>query len=164
MKVQLVGTKLSPKFKALAKKIPSLVQDTMEALTADALKDYESTVATWNNKPEFIVKRQSKNIWTITTDDEIYAMLDSGTRPHKIEAKPGHVLAFQNKYVAKTSPRVIASTSGGPSGKTVFAMSVDHPGTKARYFNKTIAAKYTPTKVAKEMQTALKGGLEAVGL
>lgn len=47
---------------------------------------------------------------------EYAADVEFGTKPHKITAKDGGVLAFQK------------------DGKTVFAKSVNHPGTKAQPF------------------------------
>lgn len=123
------------------------------------LADFKKTVATWNDKPTFSAKvDQGAAVGgvriQIGTDDPVYGYVDEGTKPHLIKAKKG-ALAFRGgKYRAKTRPRVIGSTSGGATGKTVYARAVHHPGTKKREFTKTIANKWK-VDFQKEIKNAL---------
>jgi hypothetical protein len=127
---------------------------------AGMLADFKKTVATWNDKPTFSSKvDQGAAVGgvriQIGTDDPVYGFVDEGTKPHIIRPKHGKILAFKGgKYRAKTKPRVIGSTSGGATGKAVFAQVVHHPGTKKREFTKTIANKWK-VDFQKEIKNAL---------
>jgi hypothetical protein len=162
MALRFVGKGLAKKYQELARKMPSLVDDTMRSIAEDAKSDFEKTTETWKNKPRFDVVKQTRS-YNVTTQDAVYAYVDKGTKPHRIRPVNANVLAFQGGYQAKTTPRVIASRSGGPSGPVVFSVGVMHPGTEARQFTKTILDKWQK-KVAPTMRIALKGGLESVGL
>ena len=112
--------------------------------TAKAIKiDYDVTTQTWTNRPTFTVETTKWYERLISTDSTIYLYVTGGTRPHVIRAKNAQYLAFQGgPYSAKTSPRIIASKPGGPSGPTVYRQEVQHPGTQAREFEKTISDKW----------------------
>lgn len=127
--------------------------------------DFDKTAATWKKKPEF-EKEQSNGYSVMSagywTANEIYGYLTHGTKgPYPIP-KPGNTsaktLRFQwggpGSYSAKTSPRRISSTTGGPSGPMVFRKRVMHPGIKAREFDETIAEKWTP-EFARRMKNAM---------
>jgi hypothetical protein len=120
--------------------------------------DFQRTTRTWNHKPPFeiVLKRNAEGlVGSVTTDDKIYLWVDKGTKPHKIRPKKGGWLVFRSQYRAKTRPTVIGSTPGGASGRTVAVQRpVNHPGTKARKFSKTIAKKYKP-RFKKLMERAL---------
>ena len=156
------GKGLSKKYQAMAKAMPTLVRDEMMSIARDAQEDFEKTVVTWKNKPAFYIDERPRS-YVVETDDEIYGFVDKGTKPHKIEPVNANALAFQGGYQAKTTPRVIASRPGGPSGSVVFAASVQHPGTEARGFTKIILTRWQK-QVEPRMRAALKGGIEAVGL
>lgn len=113
------------------------MQDAAEAAKADL----ESTFATWNHQPTVRVSARSDG-YSISVDDKIWQMLDSGTRAHRIIARKAKRLRFVGGYRAKTRPGFIGSQSGGASGGVAFAQSVQHPGTKARGWSKLIGAKY----------------------
>jgi hypothetical protein len=126
--------------------------------TADAmLADFKATTKTWHHQPEF-EKTYSVGADKIEilagTDDPIYRYVDQGTKPHPIFAgiytgkSRKKALAFQwagpGSYRAKTTPGVIGSGPGGPSGPMVAFPYVQHPGTEARGFSRAIAKKWGP--------------------
>lgn len=107
----------------------------------DALKDMQKTTATWRNQPDFVAKEQ-RDGFMVGTENDIWTMLDKGTRAHRIIARKAKRLRFSSGYSAKTRPGFVGSQSGGSSGGPVFAQSVQHPGTTARAWSKLIGAKY----------------------
>lgn len=163
MAIKFLNKGLAQKYQNMAKQLRGLKDDTMMAIAEEAKRDFEATVSTWDNKPEFVIDVRPRS-YAIITDDEVYGFVDKGTKPHKIPVGELGFLAFRGSYQAKTSPRVIQSRSGGASGSYVYTTkTIDHPGTEAREFTKTINNKWQG-QVANRMRQALKGGLEAVGL
>jgi len=141
----------------------------------DIQKDFEATTKTWNHKPKFVkevdVKTSPVQV-LVGTDDEIYRYVDEGTKPHPIFAgiytgkSNKKALAFQwggkGSYRAKTSPGVIGSKAGGPSGPFVAFPYVMHPGTKPRNFDITIQKKWEP-KFKRLMEAAMSAGAKGSG-
>lgn len=131
------------------------------------LKDYQAGTRTWSHKVEFdaelIINPNGGVSITVDTDDEIYTFVHDGTKPHKIEPKtPGRRLRFQGTYTAKTVPGVIQSRSGGSSGEFQYRQSVQHPGSKGRFFTKPIFKKWRPF-FEREMKRALAEGAKNTG-
>lgn len=84
------------------------------------------------NKPSLEDSVKSKiedNVVTIYTDNKILTFLEKGTRPHKIRAKPGKMLAFRSQ-----SSGVRKDGSKFSFGDTIFTKEVNHPGFEARPF------------------------------
>lgn len=107
---------------------------------AQAIKrDFEATVATWVRKPEFVIENTQYGA-NIYTTDKIYGYVSGGTRPHVIAAKNAPTLAFNTSgFAPKTAPRIIGSKAGHAAGPPpAFPQQVQHPGTEAREFEKTI--------------------------
>ena len=138
-------------------------------------KDFEATTKTWSHKPQFVKEVDTKTSPVqvlVGTDDEIYRYVDEGTKPHPIFAgiytgkSNKKALRFQwggkGSYRAKTSPGVIGSKAGGPSGPFVAFPFVQHPGTKARNFDITIQKKWTP-RFKRLMEQALSAGAKNSG-
>ena len=131
----------------------------------DIKKDFEATTKTWKHKVKFtVVSSVDPNVEVLVgTDDEIYGYVNYGTKPHLIfPKKPGGVLAFPSSYTAKTKPRVIGSTAGGPSGPIMIRPYVEHPGTEAREFDKVIQQKWTP-RFKRLMEQAMSRAAKASG-
>lgn len=126
------------------------LRDAAEA----ALEDFEKTSATWRHRPSFVMKEQ-KDGYLVGTDDDVWNMLDHGTRAHRIIARRAKRLRFAGGFSAKTRPGFIGSTSGGSTGGPVFAQSVRHPGTTARAWSKLIASKYR-VQMLRYIQTRIK--------
>lgn len=124
----------------------------------EGLIEYRKTVKTWDNKPVFKADlpriHGADIVFMFGTDNEIYAYVDFGTRPHLILPRRAPALAFQSGYTPKTARGVIGSTRGGSSGNRVFARAVYHPGTQARLFTKIIAAK-AQAKIKPRMDKAI---------
>ena len=108
----------------------------------EMLRRFRRTTGSWRHKPHFEVLQEStpSSVTVMAgTDDPIYRFVDQGTRPHTIEPiGQGYPLRFQEGYRAKTMPGVLGSSQGGPTGATVRAMRVRHPGTKPRGFTQMI--------------------------
>lgn len=113
----------------------------MQDAAEDALKDFQKTTATWRNQPDWTIKERADGA-TVSTDNDVWNMLDKGTRAHRIVARKAKRLRFSSGFSAKTRPGFVGSQSGGSSGGPVFAQSVQHPGTTARGWSKLIGAKY----------------------
>lgn len=103
--------------------------------------DFQVTTATWNNAPTFRINASG---WQreIGTDGEIYSMLNEGTAAHRILPKRGKVLRFTGPFQAKTVPNTISSGPGSKGSAESFSRGVNHPGTKARNWDKAIAKKW----------------------
>jgi hypothetical protein len=100
----------------------------------------------------------------VLTDNKIYGYVNNGTVPHVIAAKNAKTLAFpwggKGSYKAKTAPGKQVHNPGGGNvsgGKFVFPMAVQHPGTEARDFDKTIKKLMEP-KYKRAMEAAMKEG------
>lgn len=126
------------------------MRDAAEA----AQKDIESTTKTWRHQPSIEVKER-KDGYSIEVHDDVWQMLDKGTRAHRIVARRAKRLRFAGGYRAKTRPGFIGSQSGGASGGPVFRQSVWHPGTTARGWSKLIGAKYR-AQLARFIQTRIR--------
>ena len=113
------------------------MRDAAEA----AQVDFEKTTATWQHKPDWIIKEQQDG-FLVGTDDDVWNMLDKGTRAHRIIARRAKRLRFAGGFTPKTRPGFVGSQAGGVNGGPVFVQSVQHPGTTARGWAKLIAAKY----------------------
>lgn len=129
------------------------MQDAAEAAKADL----ESTFTTWNHQPTITTKERSDG-YSLSVDDDVWNMLDKGTRAHRIIARKAKRLRFAGGYRAKTRPGFIGSQAGGTSGGVVFRQSVMHPGTKARSWSKLIGTKYRAklqTFISKRIKEAM---------
>lgn len=162
MALKFLNKGIANKYQDLAKKMPEVKDRVLREVAEEAKDDFERTVATWKDKPEFEIEERPRS-FAVVTDDEKYNWVDKGTRPHIIRPKNGNYLAFQGGYQAKTTPRVIGSRPGGSSGPTVYSQEVHHPGTEAREFSKTIYNKWQQ-EFASRMTDGIKQGVESVGL
>lgn len=113
----------------------------LEDAAKDAKKDFEKTSATWAHQPMFVIKEQPTG-YLVGTEDDVWNMLDVGTRAHLIIARKAKRLRFRAGFTPKTRPGFVGSQTGGANGDPVFASVVHHPGTTARAWSKLIAAKY----------------------
>ena len=122
--------------------------------------DYEKTVKTWKRDVDFDID-ETRFGANVGTDDEVYGYVDKGTKPHVIRPKKAKVLAFRTGGRPKTRPRTITSYEGKPgSPPTLFRPEVQHPGTEARDFTKTIQ-KRSEKRFAREYRKALRIKLRA---
>lgn len=141
-------SKFENEIKGVAKRLNNRVDQT-----------YDNITQTWENKPVFNKKIGASVLRgglfgkgalyaSVTTDSDIYWFVTKGTKPHPIEPKPTNptgMLVFGSTYKAKTTPRVLKSSSGGSSGPSVFARRIEeHPGSEARNFEDEIVKEQKP--------------------
>lgn len=112
--------------------------------TAKAIKvDFDVTTQTWQHRPTFKIASPSEFTREISTDDDVYAMLEVGTKPHVIRPKRARgILRFTMPFRSKTIPNEIRSRKGNKGNTPVVARRVNHPGTKPRLWSKVIAKKW----------------------
>ena len=136
--------------------------------------DYQKTTRTWSHKVVF--HRYSRYglrelAAGVDTEDEIYGYVERGTKPHVIMAgiytgkSNKKALAFPSVFRPKTKPRVIGSAAGYKGGATIVRPFVQHPGTEAREFSKTIKKEREPwfrKRVDKAMSQARKASGHAI--
>ena len=138
------------------------LRNALRRINYQVKKDLESTVVTWDEKPEFketTTVRPKEPTWgaSVTTDNEIYHWVNDGTglegpKHQKYPIYAGiytgksdkKALAFPSVFKPKTRPRRIASYAGMKGGKTVMRPYVMHPGIKARDFTGMIYRKRRP--------------------
>ena len=131
-------------------------------------KDFEKTVKAWSRKPKFekIVSVDPDVEVLVGTDNKVYGYVNDGTRPHLIFPKKAKALSFRwggkGSYRPKTKPRFIGSVPGGPTGPKVVRPYVQHPGTKAREFDKTIEKKWR-SAFKRRMEKAMRSAAKASG-
>lgn len=120
-------------------------------------REYQRTVQSWEKKPKFYVRSaRGPGVIEIVagTDSELYRGVDLGNPPHVIRARKARVLRFRTGYVAKTTPGVIGSESGGYTDGFVSAQQVQHPGNEPRRFS-LIIAESARKRMQRELQDAI---------
>jgi len=144
------------------------IQSAAKAAASEMEKDFKATVATWSSKPKFekIVAVDPNVEVLVGTDDKVYGYVNDGTRPHLIFPKRAKALSFRwggkGSYKPKTKPRFIGSLPGGATGPRIARPYVQHPGTKAREFDKTIEKKWR-SAFKRRMEQAMGKAAKASG-
>ena len=95
--------------------IKRIVVESTVAIQSDAVSLAPEDTGNLKNSIDFNITNDSLT-GEVFAGAEYAPDVEFGTAPHKISAKPGGTLAFKM------------------NGKTVFAKSVNHPGTKAQPF------------------------------
>lgn len=119
----------------------------LEKLGEGMKKDFEKTVETWEDHPEFVIHMSTTKgllLVEVSTDDEIYAYVDGGTEEHIIEAAIAPYLVYKKGYTPKTVPRVLSSGPSSYAGPTRRRKVVIHPGTEPRNFAEVVQEEWTP--------------------
>lgn len=144
------GVALNPKAMARA------IENTLTAAARSAKVDFDVTTRTWTNRPKFIiVKLAYQRI--VGTDSKVYLYVTRGTKRHKIKAKNARALTFRvGGFRAKTRPGWIGSNKGAQGKDWRSKREVDHPGSKARNFEKTIGEKWQ-----KELPVLMQKAIDA---
>lgn len=143
----------------------------LEKQCAPRLKSYFTRiVAPWDDahRPDFAVevKGEETTGYTITcqptgANAQYWLWTSRGTRPHKIVPKNAPRLIFQLGYKPHTGIDGHYRGPGVATGPWVAAKSVNHPGTKARHFEESIARWYAPVfkrVMEKAIQDAITQG------
>lgn len=140
-----------------------VVENGLSAAARGARVDFNVTTKTWSTRPEFVIEK-IKDGRKVYTKSEIYGYVNDGTRPHTIAPRNGKALVFGGPgFKAKTSPGVIGSKKGARGKGTIITPKpVQHPGTQARNFSKTIAAKWQE-QLPKIMQAQISRVVKAKG-
>lgn len=129
------------------------IEQRMEQRVKPALlKSHEKIVSSWKSDVGFKARKFISgdqiaiSINAIGRDKAIWTYVDQGTKPHVILPRNAPRLRFRTGYNPKTlaSPARTVSGGGMATGPTVFAKKVNHPGTEAREFTKTIAEDIKP--------------------
>lgn len=148
--------------RALILEIPRAIDNSARR----AKQLFESCVASWGHAVKFEIwqtKLSNGRVTIVGTKDPIFNFVDGGTKEHLIFPVRAKMLVFQwggkGSYKAKTSPGVIGSGPGGPTGPIVRSKGVVHPGTKARGFTHAIQS-YWGTSFAPEVQEAITRALK----
>jgi hypothetical protein len=132
------------------------IQNALTA-SAKAIKvDLALPAATWSHKPKITISTPSQYTREIAVEDEVYAMLDEGTKAHQIKPRRGKVLAFLTPFRPKTIPNQLRSNKGSKGNVTVFSKGVRHPGTKARNWLQVAKKKWD-----KEFPTTLQRAIDS---
>jgi hypothetical protein len=126
--------------------LQKIVTNQMRMVAKSVAVDFIATTYTWKRRPDFVINEIDVETITIGTDNDIWKMIDVGTRPHVIRVKYAKALRFQwggfGSYKAKTIPRQFRSNKGKISGPINYRKSVKHPGFVARDFTDAAAVKY----------------------
>ena len=131
----------SPKSQYNPESMKRQIRSELNRIAAQAKRDLQKTVATWDNKPIFTVQTSTKGgdlVVSVETQDRVYGFITLGTAPHAIQAKNAPALRFRTGYRAKTRPNSLDSSDGGSFGGFIRKVRVMHPGTQARNFHKLI--------------------------
>lgn len=146
MKRRLMEVQIPRSLAVDVNRLAKALTDGLDATTEAVRVDFVATTNTWKHKPKFIVKRETPTSRIIYTEDDVWNMLEVGTRPHIIRPKPTNrsgMLRFKwdgfGSYGAKTKPGSLSSKGARYPTTPVRRRVVKHPGTKARRW--TIAAK-----------------------
>jgi hypothetical protein len=123
------------------KRLNRAIENGLDASAQAAKADFDVTTQTWKTDVTFSIKKRNK-ARRVTTSNRIYGYVNDGTRPHIIRPKRARVLTFLTPYRAKTKPRKIRSGRGGVGNTIIYTKIVQHPGTQAREFDKTIQEKW----------------------
>lgn len=126
------------------------------AVAEAAKRDFQSSVASWDEKPDFDIIDTDES-FIVGTDDELYALVNNGSDPHVILPRRRKRLAFQTEYRSKTVPGSINSRSGGKSGDVVTSRGVMHPGFAARKFDVTVLKRTERTFIDKMINAVIEG-------
>ena len=124
-----------------ATELTNAITASLDEAAAGIKQDFEATVETWNEKPEF-------QIWSeegrraIFTENQIYDWVNNGTAPHEILPIRAQALRFMINSSPKTSYGKLSSTSGNPGDQEVLRRRVFHPGVFPRFFDLAVQTKW----------------------
>jgi hypothetical protein len=104
--------------------------------------DFDTTIDTWNEKPEFKIEAPDRWHRLIFVESQIYSWINDGTPAHEILPVRAQALAFMTGGQSKTQPNSLGSGPGVPGTNFVMAHKVMNPGITARNFDELIATFY----------------------
>lgn len=109
------------------------INRALDEVAQKAKQDFEQTVETWEEKPDFVIEGDNLEGRSVYTTDRIYGFVNNGTNVRYATMTPD--------FRAKTTPKVIGSRSGS-GGVHYINKRVPRPGIEARRFDEIIAKKW----------------------
>lgn len=139
------------------KNMSDLIERELDKAQEGVYKDFQRTTSTWRNKPHFQKSPKYPGRRIVWTRHWVYFWLNYGTRPHKITAKHAKSLAFfRTGFMSKTVAGSMDARAGAKANQNfVRPMTVNHPGTKARNWDKMIRLKWQKN-LTRSIRTAIK--------
>ena len=142
--------------RVLPKELDAALVQVQNETRTEAIRELKYATSTWTHSPAFkgtVWHRGTQFTVKVATSDQVFIYVDQGTKRHPISPKgPGYPLAFHSGYKAKSQPGILRAFKGGAFGPMAFAMSVQHPGTKARKFMDKVSKKAGQWAVARLRQ------------
>ena len=146
----------------------AIAQKQRNVTAPEVLRDFWDTVEGWESHPSFSTKQFINDreirikIYPSGRGLSQYSLVNLGSPKHPIPAKrPGGFLRYQTGYISATVAGSLFSHRKQRFGAFRQNYYVNHPGFKAREFDKLIAKK-NADKFAQDMQDAIneatKGG------
>lgn len=133
---------------------PSLLEQAVNVALSEAaeevLKEFKTTIETWNEKPDFIIESAqfTRQVYTV---NQIYDWVNNGTEPHEILPVRKQALRFYTGgVVAKTAIGSLGSRPGMEGTDVVFRKRVTDNFVKAREFDRVIWERWIdilPTRI-----------------
>jgi hypothetical protein len=146
------------------KRMQSIITNQMRMVAKSVQVDFVATTLTWKRRPDFVISEPDESTIVIGTDNDIWYMLNVGTRPHIIRIKNAKWLAFRwdgfGTFRAKTVPRQFRSNKGYVGRKWNYRKQVRHPGHKAREYTDAAREKYQrllPVIIQRAINSAVGG-------
>lgn len=140
----------------------------MRRVGSETEKQFQATVETWNNQPDFgpsppVVEDTGGFLRIeVSTDHSVYKLVNAGSPRHWIAPVNAKALAFPGVFSPKTKPRIIKSFPGYSGPVNRFSKGHWHPGFKAREFDLEIL-KRQAAKFPQRMEKALARAAQASG-
>lgn len=108
------------------------VENALDGAARGAQVDFEATVETWKEKPEFRIEARPF-YRLISTDNEIYGYVNHGTRVRRA--------VMTRDFFPKTRHRALRSNKG-KGGVVFIGKKINQPGIEAREFDKAVKEKW----------------------
>jgi hypothetical protein len=139
------------------KYMSDMIERELDKAQEGVFKDFQRTTSTWKDKPHFQKSPKYPGRRIVWTRHWVYFWLNYGTRPHKITAKHAKSLAFfRTGFMSKTVAGSMDARAGAKANQNfVRPMTVNHPGTKARNWDKMIRLKWQKN-LTRSIRTAIK--------
>jgi hypothetical protein len=136
-----------------ATELEATIQAILDSSANEVKQEFEKTVASWAEKPEFVVESAqfTRQIYTV---NQVYDWVNNGTVPHAIFPVNKLALRFAIDGSPKTVPGFLGSGNGSKGSTFVFSRGVYNPGVTARDFDVTIAEEWSE-RLPDRMQAAI---------
>jgi len=150
--------------------IKSEIRNRLKEVGKQHVKSRAKVVSNWSprTKPTFnskvvVGRRISLRVAVKEKSKPYWRWVDQGTKAHKIEAKNAPLLIFRRGGFAKTQANPARFGAGRPARGAWVSKRVilNHPGTKARHFNRKINKDLKKNEVA-AIRNGLRAGLRKV--